>query len=128
MSSPTPVSAEESRQDAFDRQIQESKDQHSCLRRLDEFMFCMSVTNQLTFLYRYGTYNDCKEHFGRWQTCLKSKLSKTEVGAEMLREEREALQTGKHVFLFRPEYAKEANERYGIPTGAATRCEATLDS
>ena len=26
----------------------EQKAQHSCLRRLDEFMFCMSVTNQLS--------------------------------------------------------------------------------
>ena len=127
-STPTPQTTDESRQDAFDRQIQESKDQHSCLRRLDEFMFCMSVTNQMTYLYRYGTYNDCKEHFSRWQTCLKSKLSNTELRAEMLREEREALQAGKHVFIFRPEYAAEANERYGIPVAAAVRRQTMLES
>ena len=33
----------------------------------------------------------------------------------MLHEEREKATTGTHVFLFRPEYAREAYERYGIP-------------
>ena len=52
----------------------EQKAQHGCLRRLDEFMFCMSVTNQLGTYYHEGMYNDCRQHFQRWQTCLRSRL------------------------------------------------------
>ena len=108
----------ESAQEAFDRRIQEQKAQHSCLRRLDEFMFCMSVTNQMSTLYQTGTYNDCRTHFTRWQTCLRSRLKKPLEGQELLDEERRATHTGTHVFMFRPAYAEEARLRYGIEPSA----------
>lgn len=118
----------ESAQEAFDRTIQEQKAQHGCLRRLDEFMFCMSVTNQMATLYRLGTYNDCRAHFTRWQTCLRSRLKKTAEGQALLDEERraEATHTGSHVFMFRPEYAEEANLRYGIEP-SAPRADSTQE-
>lgn len=111
----------------FERRISDQKSQHSCLRRLDEFMFCMSLPNQVVYYYRDGTYNDCRQHFHRWQNCLRSKMKKNEEFEERMRAEREKTHTGQHVFLFRPEYAAEANQRYGIPLAAPQR-EATLSS
>lgn len=103
-----------SAQEALDQRIADQKAQHSCLRRLDEFMYCMSVSNQLSTLYRNGTYDDCRHHFARWQTCLRSRLKKPQECEAILLEERQATQSGSHVFLFRPNYAEEAHFRYGI--------------
>ena len=104
----------------------EQKAQHGCLRRLDEFMFCMSVTNQLGTYYHEGMYNDCRQHFQRWQTCLRSRLKKPEEGAQLLLEEQQQNHTGTHVFLFKSEYAQEAKERYGIEPPAPPQQQATV--
>ena len=108
----------------------EQKAQHGCLRRLDEFMFCMSVTNQLGTYYHEGMYNDCRQHFQRWQTCLCSRLKKPEEGAQLLLEEQAQSHTGTHVFLFRPEYAGEARhrppERCADDNEAVRRCANNL--
>ena len=102
----------------LDDVLAQSRTQHSCLMRLDEFMFCMSVTNQFATYYRDGTYSDCPKLFERWQRCLKSKLSKEEVAAEIMRIDRRSLPR-EHIFTFRPQYAAEAHERYGIPLVSA---------
>ena len=99
----------------LDSKIAQERAKHSCLRRLDEFMFCMTPTSQFGHYYSFGTYADCPVLLQRWQTCLKSRISKPHEAKAMLHEEREKATTGTHVFLFRPEYAREAYERYGIP-------------
>ena len=111
-------------QQSIDERLRESKAQHSCLRRLDEFMFCMSVTNQLSKYYRLGTYDDCTQHFHRMQHCARSRLKKPLDSEALLEEERRKHQTGTHVFLFRPEYAGEARHRYGIEQFATPKGEA----
>ena len=78
-------------------------------------MFCMSVTNQVTTYYRTGQYGDCPALLKQWQTCMKSKVSKAEDAAALMLEEQREILPGEHVFAFRPEYAQEANKRYGIP-------------
>lgn len=101
--------------ESLDDVIKNSKAQHSCLHRMDEFMFCMSVTNQVTTYYRTGQYGDCPALLKQWQTCMKSKVSKAEDAAALMLEEQREILPGEHVFAFRPEYAQEANKRYGIP-------------
>ena len=92
-------------------------------------MFCMSVSSQLWWYYNVGTYNDCRQHFERWQNCLKSRLKKPDVAKAMMDAEREESHTGSHVFLFRPEYAEEAQLRYGIePPAPRAQHESMLDS
>lgn len=104
----------------------EQKSQHSCLRRFDEFMYCMTVTSQCTAYYHSGMYNDCSLHFQRWQTCLRSRLKKPKEADEMLLAERQASQQGTHLFLFRPEYADEAQKRYGVEARTPQEQDSTL--
>lgn len=98
----------------LDDVVAKQRKDHECLKRLDEFMFCMSVTNQMTTYYRTGSYGDCPALLARWRTCLKVKLSNKE-DAEALRQSERRELPGHHVFLFRPDYAAEAEDRYGIP-------------
>lgn len=98
----------------LDDVVAKQRKDHECLKRLDEFMFCMSVTNQMTTYYRTGSYGDCPALLARWRTCLKVKLSNKE-DAEALRQLERRELPGHHVFLFRPDYAAEAEDRYGIP-------------
>ena len=112
---------------------------HSCLKRLDQFMFCMSegsarcfmhlsqmhteyslscfasaVTNQFQNYYQDGTYANCPLLLARWQTCLRTKVMKThDAKAVLAAEHREEVQ-GEHKFRFKPVYAQEAWTRYGI--------------
>lgn len=109
----------------LDDVVAKQRKDHECLTRLDEFMYCMSLTNQLTTYYRNGTYGDCPTLFLRWRTCLKAKLSKKSDAEALWSEERQETLPGKHIFMFRPEYAKEAEERYGIPAQASVRAEAS---
>ena len=126
---PPPSQPAVSAQVAFEQRIAEQKAQHGCLRRLDEFMFCMSVTNQIATYYHHGSYDDCRAHFQRWQTCLRSRLKKPAEGAALLQAERQKTQTGTHLFMFKPEYATEAHERYGIePPAPRQQHESTLDA
>jgi hypothetical protein len=99
----------------LDERIASERSRHSCLRRLDEFMFCMTLSNQLDDYYKNGTYGDCPKLFARWQTCMKAKVSKPAEAEALLQSELHSSTTGEHVFLFRPSYADEARKRYGIP-------------
>ena len=99
---------------SLDERYVRERAKHSCLRRLDEFMYCMSLTNQVDSYYNKGTYGDCPALLARWQTCLRSKVSKPEDAEALLVQERRESTSGTHVFMFRPNYADEALKRYGI--------------
>ena len=101
----------------LDEVVAKQREDHECLKRLDEFMFCMSLTNQMNSYYREGTYGDCPALLSRWRNCLSIKLS-NRADAEALRTSERRELPGEHVFLFRPQYAAEAEERYGIPRPA----------
>ena len=101
---------------ALDDKVAKERARHSCLRRLDEFMFCMTLSNQVDAYYHTGSYGDCPKLFARWQTCLRSKVSKPEDAEALLAQERRENTSGKHIFMFRPQYADEALRRYGIET------------
>ena len=98
----------------LDERIARGKAQHSCLKRLDQFMYCMTLTHQLDTYYRDGTYANCPQLFKRWQTCLRAKLRKPAEGDAMLQQEQRDSASGEHVFQFKPEFAKEAQNRYGV--------------
>ena len=72
------------------------------------------MTNQLGTYYRDGTYDDCPRDFRLWRNCLSAKLSKAEAREEIFRSEWADRVKGHHIFLFRPSYAEEARERYGV--------------
>ena len=98
----------------LDDVVARQRKDHECLKRLDEFMFCMSLTNQMTAYYRTGTYGDCPALLSRWRNCLNMKLSNKEDAEALKNSERSGL-PGHHVLLFRHQYAAEAEDRYGIP-------------
>ena len=104
----------------LDLRIARGRAEHSCLKRMDQFMFCMTVTHQFDVYYRDGTYADCPKLFRRWQTCMRAKLRKPTEAATLLRDERLAAGDGEHVFAFREAYAAEAAERYGEPADAGS--------
>lgn len=113
--SPSPTASTGSMAElGLDDKIAFERSKHNCLRRLDEFMYCMSLTNQLDTYYRTGTYGDCPKLLARWQTCLKTKISKPEDAEALLISERRAATKGEHIFMFRASYAEEAKRRYGI--------------
>ena len=127
----------------LDTRIAEERAKHSCLKRLDQFMYCMckealriarcafatslvdhvgcavaAVTHQAETYFRDATYADCPALFARWQTCLRSKLKKPEEAEEMLRIELHNAAPGHHIFRFQPVYAAEARARYGVESTA----------
>lgn len=106
----------------LDERVAENRAKHDCLQRLDAFMFCMTLTNQMGRYYRDGTYEDCPKLFHRWRACLESKLS-TGGGAEGLRAREREVLSGEHVFLFKPAYAEEAKQRYNIDPGRTMATE-----
>ena len=76
------------------------------------------LSNQMDTYYTHGTYADCPLLLKRWQTCLRSKLSKPADAEALLDTERQELPRS-HVFLFRPGYAQEAMLRYGVSSARA---------
>ena len=103
----------------LEQRIAEERSKHSCLRRLDELMFCMTPTHQLSTYYATGRPAPCPQYFRRWQTCMHSRVSKPAEALKLLHDERTAGQSGQHVFMFKPEYAREAYQRYGVPEPSA---------
>ncbi|KAL1524058.1 hypothetical protein AB1Y20_018969 [Prymnesium parvum] len=103
------------RGETLDERIARQRAQHSCLKRLDELMYCMTITNQLSKYYRDGQYDNCPERFNRWSTCLKMKLSKDHVALALEEKEWRESVSGEHVFMFKPQYREEAHKRYGVP-------------
>jgi hypothetical protein len=104
----------------LDEKYQDERAKHSCLRRMDEFMFCMTLTSQMQTYYHAGTYSDCPKLLARWQTCVRSKISKPEEAEALLQAERKLTLPGKHIFRFRSEYAEQARLRYGVEPAVAT--------
>ena len=99
----------------LDERIFRGRSEHTCLKRLDELMFCLSAalapashrmrlahtfsefrchgtapTNQFTKYYYEGTYDYCPARFRAWHLCLKTKLSKPEHALEIQKEARPA--------------------------------------
>ena len=96
----------------LDERVLRGKSEHTCLKRLDELMYCLSErlrplpdvshndpqsspaigaapTNQFAKYYREGTYDYCPARFKAWHLCLKMKLSKPERAAELQQEARQ---------------------------------------
>ena len=99
---------------ALDDKVAEERARHSCLRRLDEFMFCMTLSNQVdayyTVVWRLPQAVCALADLSAVQ------LSKPEDAEALLAQERRENTSGKHIFMFRPQYADEALRRYGIET------------
>lgn len=103
----------------LDERVARGRSQHTCLRRLDELMFCLTPTNQFAKYYNEGTYDYCPARFRAWQLCLKTKLSKPERAQELQLNEWAKAVPGTHLWAFRPAYEAEAYERYGIKPAEA---------
>ena len=86
----------------LDERIAKNRAEHSCLKRLDQFMYCMTLTHQMDSYYRNGTYGDCPRLFHNWQACLRTKLRKPLRDARLHDDHQHEAQL--HVFAFRQEY------------------------
>eukprot|EP00326_Haptolina_ericina_P023796 CAMPEP_0181184440 /NCGR_PEP_ID=MMETSP1096-20121128/8969_1 /TAXON_ID=156174 ORGANISM="Chrysochromulina ericina, Strain CCMP281" /NCGR_SAMPLE_ID=MMETSP1096 /ASSEMBLY_ACC=CAM_ASM_000453 /LENGTH=139 /DNA_ID=CAMNT_0023273205 /DNA_START=11 /DNA_END=429 /DNA_ORIENTATION=+ len=125
--------------ETLDESVARKRAEHSCLKLLDELMYCMSaaalppphlggikrlvtlyaclpgITNQFSKYYHDGTYDDCPTRFVRWRHCLRIKLSSTKDAEALRMEQWRQSVSNEHVFLFQPHYQEEAHMRYGLP-------------
>jgi hypothetical protein len=115
--------ATKERMDELDARIKAKRSEHSCLHRFEEFTACMTPGRQLRMYYREGRHEECPEFLFRFTDCLESKIPSRQQQVQRRERERQQQLPGKHVWAFRPEYADEALERYGIRPGAARRAE-----
>merc|ERR1712086_251842 len=119
----------EERNLTLDERVLRGKSEHTCLKRLDELMYCLTPTNQFAKYYSEGTYDYCPARFTAWHVCLKTKLSKPERAQEIQQEEWARTVPRTHLWAFRPEYEAEAYERYGLrPAPPSAHPEARNDA